>query len=224
MPEIGLYEAMSTLRAVRRLRPDPIPDDVLFRVLRAATWAPSGGNQQPWRVITVRDAEKRRRLQELYIGPWKEYSAAHGSAADGARPDVAAKVGRMLAAADHLADHYHEAPVILVFCFDPRQMAITDIALDRPTVVGGGSVYPAVQNTLLACRAEGLGCTLTTLLCLREAEVAKLLEIPDGWGTCAYIPIGWPASKGHGPISRRPIEKMVFADTFGEPIRLEVAQ
>ena len=102
-------------------------------------------------------------------------------------------------------------------------MAITDIHLERPTVVGGDSVYPAVQNTLLACRAEGLGCTLTTLLCFREAEVAKLLEIPEGWGTCAYVPIGWPAGVGHGPISRRPIEKMAFADTFGEPISLDAA-
>lgn len=223
MPEIGLYEAMSTLRAVRRLRPDPVPDDVLARVLRAATWAPSGGNQQPWRVIAVRDADKRRRLQELYIGPWKEYAASHSATPDGVAPDVAARIGRMLAAANHLAEHYHEAPVILVFCFDPRQMAITDIQLDRPTVVGGGSVYPAVQNALLACRAEGLGCTLTTLLCFREPEVVELLEIPEGWGTCAYIPIGWPASRGHGPISRRPIDKMAFADRFGSPIHLEQA-
>ena len=223
MPEVGLYEAMSTLRAVRRLRADPIPDDVLARVLRAATWAPSGGNVQPWRVIVVRDAEKRRRLQELYIGPWKAYAAQHDTVPDGVAPDVAARIGRMLAAANHLADHYHEAPVILVFCFDPRAMAITDSDLDRPSVVGGGSVYPAVQNTLLACRAEGLGCTLTTLLCVCEAEVVDLLGIPEGWGTCAYIPIGWPASKGHGSISRRSIEKMAFADTFGEPIQLDGA-
>jgi nitroreductase len=221
MPEIGLYEAMSTLRAVRRLRTDPIADDVLARVLRAATWAPSGGNVQPWRVIAVRDAEKRRRLQELYIGPWEEYAAGHAGAGRGAPPEVADRIRRMLAAADHLADHYHEAPVILVFCFDPARMAITDSGLERPSVVGGGSVYPAVQNTLLACRAEGLGCTLTTLLCFREAEVISLLGIPEGWGTCAYVPIGWPASKGHGPISRNPIEKMAYADTFGEPINLD---
>ena len=86
MPEVGLYEAMSTLRAVRRLRTDPIPDAVLERVLQAATWAPSGGNQQPWRAIAVRDAEKRRRLQQLYIGPWKEYAASHSLCVRRARP------------------------------------------------------------------------------------------------------------------------------------------
>ncbi len=218
MDEIGLYEAMSTLRAVRRLRPDPVPDDVLQRVVQAATWAPSGGNVQPWRVVAVRDPEKRRQLQKLYIGPWQEYAKDHRAGLEGLPPEALAKQERMMAAADHLAEHLHEAPVILVFCFDARRMAITDTGLSRPSVVGGGSVYPAVQNALLACRAEGLGCTLTTLLCMCESEVKSLLGIPEPWGTCAYVPIGWPASKGHGPISRRPTEKMAFLDTWGSPL------
>ncbi len=75
--DVSLYEAMSTLRAVRRLRPDPIPEEVLGRVLQAATWAPSGGNVQPWRMIVVQDAAKRLRLQELYSGPWKQYAKDH---------------------------------------------------------------------------------------------------------------------------------------------------
>ena len=82
----------------------------------------------------------------------------------------------------------------------------------------GGSVYPAVQNALLACRAEGLGCTLTTLLCFREKEVKEILGIPENWGTCAYVPIGYPASKGHGPISRRPVAKMAFLDRWDAPL------
>ena len=121
----------------------------------------------------------------------------------------------MLRAADHLAHHLHEAPVLLVFCFDPRTMAITDADLGRPSVVGGASVYPSVQNALLACRAEGLGCTLTTLLCQREPEVKALLGIPDEWGTCALVPIGWPASRGHGPLRRRPVSQMAFLDQWG---------
>jgi nitroreductase len=216
MSDIGLYDAMSSLRAVRRLRPDPIPDDVLERVLLAATWAPSGGNVQPWRVIVVQDAAKRKRLQELYIGPWRQYAKGHRGQTDHLEAEARAKQERMLAAADHLAEHLHEAPAILVFCFAPGRMAITDAGLDRPSVVGGGSVYPAVQNTLLACRAEGLGCTLTTLLCFAEAEVKTLLEIPDDWYTCAFIPIGYPSSKGHGPISRRPVSGMAFRDGWGK--------
>ena len=216
MSEIGLYEAMSSLRAVRRLRPDPIPDDVIERVLQAATWAPSGGNVQPWRVIVVQDAAKRERLQQLYIGPWRQYAKGHRGQADHLGEDARARQERMLAAADHLAEHLHEAPAILVFCFQPERMAITDAGLDRPSVVGGGSVYPAVQNALLACRAEGLGCTLTTLLCFAEKQVVALLGIPEGWYTCAFLPIGYPSRKGHGPITRRPVSKMAFRDAWGE--------
>ena len=218
MAGIDLYEAMSTLRAVRRLRTDPIPDDVLRRVLQAATWAPSGGNVQPWRVIAVKDAAKKQALQDLYIGPWRKYAEDHRKQREGLPPAVVEKTEKMIAAADHLAEHYAEAPVILVFCFCPERMAITDLNCDRPSVVGGGSVYPAVQNALLACRAEGLGCTLTTLLCFKEQEVREILGIPENWGTCAYLPIGYPASKGHGPISRRPVEKMAFLDRWQAPL------
>jgi nitroreductase len=215
MDAIGIYEAMSTTRAVRRLRPDPIPAAVLRRVIEAANWAPTGGNAQPWRVIAVMDADKRRRLQELYIGPWERYARTHRERLAGAPETLRARQERMLRAADHLARNFHRAPVILVFCFNPELMAITDAGLARPSVVGGASVYPAVQNTLLACRAEGLGCTLTTLLCFREAEVKALLGIPEDWGTCAFVPIGYPAGKGHGPLSRRPVEKMAFLDAWG---------
>lgn len=220
MSEIGVYEAMSTLRAVRRLRPDPIPDAVIERVLQAATWAPSGGNVQPWRVVVVQDAAKRRRLQELYVGPWRDYERDHRKQIAHLEGEVRAKQERMIASASHLAEHLHEAPAILVFCFEPSRMAITDAGLDRPSVVGGGSVYPAVQNTLLACRAEGLGCTLTTLLCFVEPEVKQLLAIPDEWYTCAAVPIGYPASKGHGPISRRPVSRMAYRDDWGQPFEV----
>ena len=89
---------------------------------------------------------------------------------------------------------FHETPVIAVFCFNPQMMAITDIKLDRVSVVGGGSIYTAVQNLLLAARAEGLGCVLTTLLCGVEPEVNELLSIPEGWGTAAAIPLGYPVA------------------------------
>jgi nitroreductase len=106
--------------------------------------------------------------------------------------------------------------VLLVFCFNPKMMAITDAGLERVSVVGGGSVYPAVQNALLACRGQGLGCVLTTLLCADEEKVREILSIPDPWGTAAAIPIGYPVLGGHGPISRRPVEKMAFSDAWGE--------
>lgn len=220
-PTIGLYEAMSSLRAVRRLRPDPVPDAVLRRVLEAATWAPTGGNAQPWRVVVVRERAKKERLGTLYAERWAAYVAHYRKLLEGAPEEAVRRSERMIAAGDHLASHFADTPAVLVFCFDPRNMALTDAKLDRPSVVGGASVYPAVHNALLACRAEGLGCVLTTLLCQCEGEVKALLEVPEAWGTAAVVPVGWPVLGGHGPISRRPVEKMAFADTWGEPFAVE---
>ena len=217
MGEIGVYEAMSTLRAVRRLRPDPIPDDVLRRVIEAASWAPTGGNVQPWRVVAVKDAAKKQRLAELYAVRWRAYAQEHKQMIAGAPEEMRRKMEKTYAAGDYLALHFHETPVVLVFCFNPKIMAITDAELDRVSVVGGGSVYPAVQNALLAARAEGLGCVLTTLLCQCEPEVRELLAIPEPWGTAAAVPLGYPVLGGHGPISRRPVEKLAFVDAWGEP-------
>jgi nitroreductase len=123
---------------------------------------------------------------------------------------------KLLKAGDYLANHLGQVPALLIFCFNPDHMAITDSELDRPSVVGGGSVYTAVQNAMLACRAEGLGCVLTTLLCYKEAEIKALLDIPADWGTCAHIPVGYPVLKGHGPISRRPVGKMAYLDGWGK--------
>jgi len=218
MAELGVYEAMRTLRAVRRLRPDPIPEDVLARVLEAATWAPTGGNAQPWRIVVVRDVAKKRRLGEIYAERWNAYSAHHRKLIEGAPPAAVESAERMLRAGDRLAASFAELPAVLIFCFNPRNMAITDASQPRPSVVGGASVYPAVQNLLLACRAEGLGCVLTTLLCEVEPAVRELLAIPDPWYTAAAVPIGYPVGKGHGPLSRRPVAKMVYGDQWGEPL------
>lgn len=223
MADTGLYEAMGTLRAVRRLRPDPIPADVLHRVLEAATWAPTGGNAQPWRAVVVRERARKEVLQRLYAEQWTRYVAGHRRLLAAADEAVRARAERMLRAGDHLAQHFAEVPVQVVFCFNPELMAITDAALPRVSVVGGASIYPAVQNLLLACRAEGLGCVLTTLLCVCEAEVRALLEIPQPWATAAVVPIGYPTLRGHGPISRRPVEKMAFAEVWGRPLGADPA-
>jgi nitroreductase len=218
MAELGIYEAMRTLRAVRRLKPDPVPGAVLHRVLEAATFAPTGGNAQPWRVVVVRDAAKKRRLGALYAERWFAYAEGHRKLIADAPAHVVESAVRMMRAGDYLADHFADTPAVLVFCFNPKIMALTDEKQPRPHVVGGASVYPAVQNALLACRAEGLGCVLTTLLCEVEPEVRTLLGIPDPWYTAAAVPIGYPVLRGHGPVSRRPVDKMAFADSWGTPI------
>jgi nitroreductase len=210
-----VYEAMSTLRAVRRLRPDPVPDRVLRRILEAATWAPTGGNAQPWRIVVVRDAARRTRLGELYRERWTIFAKGYRAAMANLSGSARERMERTLRAADHLGDHFGDSPVIAVVCFNPKQMAITDAKLGRVSVVGGASVYPAVENLLLACRAEGLGCVLTTLLCECEPEVRELLSIPDPWGTAAAIPIGYPAGRGHGPLIRRSVDELCYLDSWG---------
>lgn len=210
-----LYDVMSTLRAVRKLRPDPIPDDVLERVLQAACWAPTGGNTQPWRVVVVTGDEPKRALQEIYAPEWERYSTGFMRMMAGLPAEELAKWERIVAAGDHLADNLAHVPAILMFCANPSMMAITDAKLDRVSMVGGGSVYPAVQNAMLACVQEGLGCTLTTLHCLQEDRVKDVLGIPDEWATVGMVPIGYPVGKGHGPITRQPPAAMAYRDRFG---------
>lgn len=212
-----LYETMSTLRAVRRLRPDPIPDDVMQRLLQAACWAPTGGNQQPWMVVVVTDPDRKAALQSIYAPQWAKYVGGYRERLEAMNDDDAAAKLRSFAAGDYLAEHLHEAPAILMFCGDPSRMAITDAGLDRISMIGGASVYPPVQNLMLACVAEGIGCTLTTLHCLDEASVKDALDIPDEWATVAMVPIGYPVGGGHGPITRRPVAEMAFRDTWGTP-------
>ena len=147
--EVGLYEAMSTLRAVRRLRGDAIPDDVLQRILQAGAWAPSGGNVQPWRVVVVKDPQVKSQLGALYAPEWAKYSRAAKKNVERLTGEVRAGQERMLRAADHLGEHFGSAPVILVFCFNPTTMAITDADLPRPSVVGCCRPPPPVNRASL---------------------------------------------------------------------------
>ena len=134
---MDLYDAMSTLQAVRRLKPDPILGDVLDRVLKAATWAPSGGNRQCWRIIVVRDLRYKRGLEKLYKPHWSEYTKGYEVLLKNLSGDKLKQTKRGLEAGKYVSEHMHKAPVIFVFCFNPSQMTITDKNLKRPSVVGG---------------------------------------------------------------------------------------
>ncbi len=213
---MDIYDAMSTQRAVRKLRPDPIPDDVLERVLKAATWAPTGGNLQPWRIVVVDDAQQKERLRDLYAPQWKNFALIYRRRFAHLESEERDAAERTLAAGDYLAENMGRAPVVLVFCFNPDWMAITDAEQNRVSVVGGASIYPAVQNTLLACRCEGLGCVLTTLHCQREPEVRETLALPEGWYIAATVPVGYPVARGHGPISRKSVAELTFRNRWPE--------
>ena len=212
---LGLYEALSTCRAIRRLRPDPIPDEVLERVLRAATFAPTGGNAQPWRVIVVRDPERKRAIAEHFDYAWQVYSTPARERMAQLPQASRARGMRVLAAGDHLAAHFAEVPVVLAWIHDPAGLRHPDELWTQPHFIYGGSLYPAIHNLLLACRAEGLGGVLTTMTWRREPELCALLDVPEPWRMHALVPIGYPLGGGHGALARRPLAKMVFAERFG---------
>lgn len=203
-------DVIQTTGACRFYRPDPVPNDVLARVLDAARFAPTGGNRQGVRFLVVRDADRRRRLRDLYVPLWEQYVARAG-----ARPG--APLPKLIAAADHMARHLDEVPVLLVVCAQVGDLLATDRHLDRLSVVGGGSIYPAVQNLMLAARAEGLGTALTTLLCAVEPQVKQIFGIPDDVLTAALIPLGYPAKPFPKKLARRPLEDLCFGDAWGVP-------
>ena len=170
---------------------------------------------QPWRVIVVTSSERKQALADIYKPAWYRYAKGYDKRIEQLPADEAEKARRNRIAGDYLADHLHEAPTILMFVADPQMMAITDAKLDRVSMVGGGSVYTAVQNAMLAARTEGLGCVLTTLHCLAEEEVKEALRIPEGWATLAMVPLGYPIGSGHGAITRQSVTALAFDDAFG---------
>jgi nitroreductase len=224
MSEIGLFEAIYSARAIRRLKPDPVPEELITAVLEAAIRAPSGGDAQSWAFIVVRDPDQRRQLGTIYRKASDIAEAIY--AARGRPPHLTEKqFARLMASGAHLWDHMGEAPVLLVPCsrrpaLPPRE-ALPAVAaahwedelayVDRTR---GASIYPAVQNIILACRGLGLGTVITTNHIRCEEEVKALLGIPEDVSTWALMPIGWPIDK-FGPLTRRPLAEVVHSDRWG---------
>ena len=210
---MDLLDAIHTTGTCRFFTRDAVPDAVLARVLDAARFAPTGGNRQPVRFVAVRDAALRRELAALYLPHWETYfrQVARGDVRVGALPKIVAN-------ADHFARHLAEVPVLVVACAKLADVHPTDAALGRLSIVGGASVYPAVQNLLLAARAEGLGSALTTLLCAEEPRVKELLAIPSDVSTAAMVALGWPAQPFPRRLNRRPLAEVAFLDRYGAPL------
>lgn len=198
---MDFYDVITTQRAMRRLKTDPVPDELIWKILDTAIKAPSGGNAQPWNFLVVRDPEQKRRIGEWYLEAW---NLAYGPAKDTmmANPGMA----RTFTSADHLANHLADVPVLIIATIKKGMPNISSTL--------GASIYPAVQNLMLAARAEGLGTTLTTLHKMHEQDVKELLGIPDDIETMALIPIGWPKGK-FGTPARMPVEKVVYWDSWG---------
>ena len=199
---MDVFEAMGTLRAMRRLKPDPVSDDDLWKILDAAIKAPSGGNLQPWNFLVIRDPDTKRRLGEYYLDAW---SKVYTGASDAMLADP--RSARNFRSAEHLAHHLAEAPVIIIATLRKGGLGVGPLA--------GSSIYPAVQNLMLAARALGLGTALTTLHKLHEDEVKTLLGIPEPVETMALIPLGWPRGRFGAPM-RLPVEKVVYWEKWDE--------
>jgi nitroreductase len=215
-----LYELMRCVPSTRYFTDQPVPRERLARVLDNARFAPSGGNRQGWRLIVVTDRDSRRRLRELYEQPWNEYMIKTGGRAAldaGEASGLAAGRLRMLRGADEFAHRFDEVPVHLVVCVELDALAITDAELDRPSIVGGASIYPFVHNVLLGLRHEGLAAAFTTLLVPAEAEVRELLAIPDGVALAGHISVGYRADPWPKQLRRNPVQDFTFGERYGEP-------
>jgi nitroreductase len=199
---IELYEVMRVTGTTRAFRPDPVPTDVLYRVLDNARFAPNGGNRQGWRVIVVTDAAKRRFLAETYQGPWQEYLKVRGRP-----PERTERFARSLA----------EIPIHLLVLVELKALAVMDKDLPRQSIVGGGSIYPFVQNLLLALRQEGLGAALTTMVVAREPDVFREFGVADGYALAGHILVGWPAEPLATRLRRKPVEEFATRDSFDGP-------
>jgi nitroreductase len=208
-----LYAFLSTTRSIRRISDKPVDNDTLQRILQAAVWAPSGGNRQPWRMIAVRDRDTKQRLSEIYSTEWATYVDFNMKKLEGMPKEVVDQAAAGLAVGTRLAAGLADIPVVVLFVHDPSALYVTDGGYGRTPVVGGASLYPAVQNLLLAARAEGLGGVLTTLLSSREADVRELIGFPADWGLYAMVPLGHPVGN-HGPLRRAPLEEMVKFDRW----------
>jgi nitroreductase len=210
-----VFEVIHNCRSIRFLKPDPVPDELIKRILDAAIRAPSGSNRQSWHFLVIKDPATRKMIQERYKKAFDVY--AQMTASTPPREGVTqASMDRVRSSAEHLANHMHEAPVLLMPLLVNEQGPLRGDgplqSLARKSIYS--SIYPAVQNVLLACRALGLGACLTTLHLMYEEEIAKLLGFPENVESMCLIPIGWPAAK-FGPVKRVPVEEVSSLDRFG---------
>ena len=207
---LGLFEALYTTRAIRRFKPDPVPNDVLRRVLDAAGQAPSGGNRQPWRWLVIRGDEGRTKVSELVARAGERAAEARRTGQDRRpAPPSAAAPG------DDFASHLKSVPVIVIAC------AQANVSQGPFSVGPFGQTYPGIQNLLLAARGVGLGGTITTSFRWCLDEFRDYLGLPEGIEPTCLIPLGYPAGTGgerHGPKSRVPIDEVTFEERWGQPV------
>jgi nitroreductase len=196
---MSLFDAINSQRAIRHFNAQPVSDEAVETMLHAAIRAPSGGNRQPWRFVVIRDAALKQRLGQWYLAAWQAATARMAALTQPYRHGA------------ELAHQMETVPVLILACIDHREVGIGPGPITR-----GASIYPTVQNLLLAARALGLGTVLTTLHTQYESEIKALLHIPETVETAALIPVGYPAEGSRfGHARRMPLSEVVFHERWG---------
>jgi len=206
--EMGIFDVMYNCRAMRRLSSEEVPEELLVKLIDAANQAPSGSNRQNGRWIVVQDHEQKKKLAELNrkavdtnIGPNSERPGSLPHQSEARRK-------RMLDAVLWQKDHMHEIAALIIACLE------FDQPVDRQSIaMGAGSIWPGVQNLLLAARALGLGAAPTTLALRHPKEVAEVLNLPPNMAAYCLIPVGYPLGK-FGPVTRRPVQEIMRFDKW----------
>ena len=214
---MDLYEVMRTTFAARDFTDEPVPDEVLVKILDNARFAPSGGNRQGWKVVVVRDPATREALGPMIEPTFQRYVAQvmAGEAPWNTIHPTGLSDAEIAAVEPprEMIGKICQAPVVLLVFVDLSVVASFDSQLDRVGVISGGSIYPFVWNILLGARNEGYGGTLTTFVGGREGDLKALLNVPDEYAFAAMLPIGRPV-KQLTRLTRKPVDEFAVLGTF----------
>lgn len=220
MNEIDVFEAIHSARALRRLKPDPIPTELVTKILTAATSAPSAGNRQDWIFVAITSPQQRRRVGAVYAKASMLVRPFYSNAMRPAHmtPD---EFRRLQTSGFYLHEHMADAPLLILVGAharpDRKMPGVAPEAEARESIrQRAASVYPAAQNIVLACRALGLGTVITTNHILCEEEMKAVLELPADVETFALMPIGYPVNK-FGPVVRKPLSEVAMRDRWNNP-------
>jgi nitroreductase len=213
---MDLFEAIETTRSIRRFGGEPVTDEEILTCIRAAVQGPSGGNIQPWQFVVVTDAEVKRALGDVYRRAYDRYEPALLKISTIFRsPGEEQSFDRMRKASRHLADHLGDAPALVLVCMPNISMTLSDEQGDLDVGTPFASIYPAVQNFMLAARGLGIGTTLTTVYRIYQDDVRAACTIPKRYEVVAMIPMGRPRKPFRTGRGRRPIEQVTHWNRFG---------
>jgi nitroreductase len=209
--QMPLERVLLTQRAVRKVLPDPVDDDIVLRCIELALHAPTGSNGQNWEFVVVKDRESKERLGAQYARAWRVYGGIGQRVA--ARSPNAEAMAKILRAVQWQVEHFTEIPVIVVGCLRGGRAPFVPLP---PLVESSyyGSIYPSVQNLLLAARSMGLGASLITLPLWSTTVARRVLGLPISVQPCCAVPLGWPRGR-YGPTTRKPVGEVVHLDRFG---------